>query len=321
MTKPKREGLNNSKTSDSGGKLIFGNATLCSQFLRDYSGLEIFKDIQPEDIEDVTDRYIPMFTEERDSDAVKKVRLKDKGELFVVALIEHKSSVDYNVVMQLMRYMVFIWEDYEKKMEAEHKGISKTKDFKYPPVIPIVYYEAKAEWTAVTDFKDRIFLNDVFEPFIPDFSYMLFKLMEHEQSELMNNRDEISLIMLINRLKSADEFRKLNISESYLEEVSNRAPEDVLNVLTKVISVMLRSINVPEDDLGRITDSIKERKMGRLFEDFEPFDYQAWRAEKVAELKKEAINDSITKLAEYNMSKDSSLTREDAIAQATAILA
>ncbi len=38
---------------------------------------------------------------------------------FVVTLIEHKSYVDYNVITQLLRYMVFIWEDYAKQKDAE----------------------------------------------------------------------------------------------------------------------------------------------------------------------------------------------------------
>ena len=50
-------------------------------------------------------------------------------ELDVIALIEHKSSVDYNVVMQ-------------------NKGVTKTKDFRYPPILPIVYYEDTAKWTS-----------------------------------------------------------------------------------------------------------------------------------------------------------------------------
>ena len=39
--------------ADVSSKQIFGNHTLCAQFLRDYSGLELFADVQPEDIEDV----------------------------------------------------------------------------------------------------------------------------------------------------------------------------------------------------------------------------------------------------------------------------
>lgn len=38
---------------------------------------------------------------------------KDSGSK-LSSLIEHKSYVDYNVVMQILRYMVYIWEDYLK---------------------------------------------------------------------------------------------------------------------------------------------------------------------------------------------------------------
>lgn len=124
--------LQSSKRRDSSAKLIFGDPILCSQFLRKYISIPLLKDVQPEDIEDVTERYVHMFTEERDSDVVKKVHMKDGEHTFyLVSLIEHKSNVDYNVVMQILRYMVFIWEDYEREMNRRHEGISRTKDFRY----------------------------------------------------------------------------------------------------------------------------------------------------------------------------------------------
>ncbi len=86
-----------------------------------------------------------MFTEERYADTVKRVKISENNTLFFIALIEHKTKVDYNVSMQLLRYMVYIWEDYEKEIERAHKGITKTRDFKYPPILPIVYYEGSGE--------------------------------------------------------------------------------------------------------------------------------------------------------------------------------
>ena len=99
-----KDQISNSKTEDSGAKLIFSNPTLCAQLLRDYSGIELLKNVQPEDITDVTERFIPMFTDERDADIVKQVRITGYGgsgrdEEIFIALIEHKSGVDYNVVI------------------------------------------------------------------------------------------------------------------------------------------------------------------------------------------------------------------------------
>ncbi len=68
----------NTKLRDNGGRMIFENATLCSQFLREYTGIELFKDIGPENVEDMTERFLPMFSEERDSDVVKKITIPEK---------------------------------------------------------------------------------------------------------------------------------------------------------------------------------------------------------------------------------------------------
>ena len=73
-----KDRIRNNKTEDSGAKLIFSNPTLCAQLLRDYSGIELLKNVQPEDITDVTERFIPMFTDERDADVVKQVRVADE---------------------------------------------------------------------------------------------------------------------------------------------------------------------------------------------------------------------------------------------------
>ena len=74
----------------------------------------------------------------------------------MVALIEHKSYVDYDVAMQLLRYMVCIW--YDRAKDRDHPQEHRNKEFRYPPVIPIVYYEGKQEWTAGLQLRDRILL-------------------------------------------------------------------------------------------------------------------------------------------------------------------
>ncbi|MCR5487777.1 MAG: Rpn family recombination-promoting nuclease/putative transposase [Lachnospiraceae bacterium] len=286
MTDAENRMMQNRKAADSGGKLIFGNPTLLAQLLRDYSGMEILKDVRPEDIEDVTTRYIPMFTEERDSDVVKKVRLPKQGELFLITLVEHKSYVEYNVVMQLLRYMVYIWEDYEKQKEKEQKGITRTKGFRYPPILPIVYYEGVESWNSCQTFAERIFCSDVFSKYIPDFRYMLVNIRGMDREAILSKDDELSLVMLLNRLKSSKEFRELKLPEGYLDEIARKAPEDVLEVITRVVSVLLRGLNVPEKELQEFTDQIRRRRMGKLFEGFEWYDVQATRKE-IQDLKDE----------------------------------
>ncbi len=239
--------------------------------------MDLLKDIQPEDIEDVTDRFIPMFTEERDADVVKQVHIPGGEDIFI-ALIEHKSDVDYNVIMQILRYMVYIWEDYEKRKEQEYKGITATKDFKYPPILPIVYFEGK-NWNAALKLSDRIALSDAFRMYIPDFKYHLIRLGKYNRNELIDKNDQLSFVMLINKIRSAKEFKqlKLELSDEYVEKLFEQSSDDVVDVISRVVAVVLRKQNLPENEIGDLVDKIKRREPMALFDNYKGFDVQEER--------------------------------------------
>ena len=268
--------LSNSTLKDSTGKLIFGDNILCSQFLRDYSGVSLFKDIRPEDLEDISGRYVPLYSEERESDTVKRVHLKsEKNPFFIVSLIEHKSYVDYNVAMQVFRYMFYIWEDYGREQEQLEKGITKRKDFKYPPVLPIVYYEGTRNWTASTQLRDRILFSDILGAFSPEFTYKLVQLRDYSNRELLEKKDAISLVMLLNKIQTPEDMKKFcELPEKVLNGILEGTPEHLIETITKVFRVLARRINVTEEKAEEAVSMIKEKKMGYLFENMEAWDVQ-----------------------------------------------
>lgn len=286
----------NTKVRDSSSKIIFGDPVLCCQFLKGYVNIPILKDVQPEDIEDVSERYVHMFVEERNSDVVKRVRLKENTTSFyVISLIEHKSLVEYNVVMQILRYMIYIWEDYEREQEREHPGISKTKDFKYPPVLPIIYYDGSMNWTASVELKERIFLSDILEEYLPNFKCILVQLKDYSNAELMEKKDELSIIMLISRLQKAADFETIGreVNAEYLNDITSKSPKYLLDIIAQIIEVLLLKVNVPYEEAEAFAGQVKERRMGELFANFEEYDVQATRRderEKTIEDIKKLIN-------------------------------
>ena len=164
--------------------------------------------------------------------------------------------------------MVYIWEDYEKEQDRLHEGISKTRDFRYPPILPIVYYEWKDKWTSAISFRERVFLNDVFEEFIPDYRYKLIKLESYSDDDLIGQNDEISFVMLIDRLKDNYEFHKLmsDLPEGYLDGISEMSTPDVLDIISRVVGAMLRRRNISEERIEDLTEGIRSRPMGQIFE-------------------------------------------------------
>ena len=68
--------VKNRELKDNGAKLIFDDPILCAQFLRGYVNIELLKNVEPEDIEDISERFLPMWQEGRDSDSVKMLGSK-----------------------------------------------------------------------------------------------------------------------------------------------------------------------------------------------------------------------------------------------------
>ena len=85
--------------------------------------------------------------------------------------------------------------------------------------------------------------------------------------------------MLINKLQDASEFKDLDLPEDYLKDLSANTPDEVLEIISKVITVMLRKLNLEENEILDFTDQVRERKMGELFENFRGYDVPAVRAE------------------------------------------
>ena len=91
--------------------------------------IDLLKDVKPEDIEDISERFLPLWQEGRDSDSVKKIHLNGQS-LYLIAIVEHQSKVHYDMSFRLLRYIVMILTDYEKEQEMLCPGITKTKKFK-----------------------------------------------------------------------------------------------------------------------------------------------------------------------------------------------
>lgn len=285
MCKENKTIIDNPQFRDSSSKLIFGDNILSCQFFRDYADMEILRNIQPEDIEDVSERYVPLYSTQRESDTVKKINISKylpvKNEnpldlpLYIVSLIEHKTKVEYNVAMQMLRYMIHIWEDYEKQMEKEHSGISNMKDFRYPPILPIVYYEGKRTWTAPMDLSDRILCKDLLGKYLPHFQYQMVRLHDYSNEDLLKKGDEISLTMLINKIANLEDMEAFaNLPDEQVNEILKDTPEYLLTIMERLARALFYNLSIPEDKTEEAVAKIKERKMARLFENV-TFNYQA----------------------------------------------
>ena len=179
---------------------------------------------------------------------------------------------------RLLRYMVYVWTDYAATQEKLKPGITKSKDFLYPPILPIIYYEGTGQWTSALHFKDRVFMSDIFEEFIPDYKYLVIPLNKYSQEDLIEKGDELSAIFILNKLKSSSDFKHLKeIPEDYWNHLTQNTPPHILKLMSSVFSAFLHTINVPAEEINDLTDHITRRQFNMMFDSFEAYDVQETR--------------------------------------------
>lgn len=228
---------------DVNSREIFKNDKLTSQFLKNYTNIPLFANIKPEDVKDVSKKYRAFLGVEYESDTVKKVCIRREDgsferEVYVISLIEHKSDIDYDVAMQLLRYMTVIWHDYKKMQNKKMEGSSRRKDFMYQVV----------------------------------------SVNEYTNEELSRKQDEMSLVMLINKIQTPEdynEFRK--VSAELIDSIYGNAPEKIKEIYRDILWSLLMKMNVPSADAEEMMGEIGGRGMGYLFENMEKMDIQAER--------------------------------------------
>lgn len=115
--------------------------------------------------------------------------------------------------------------------------------------------------------------------------------------QLVEKNDELSLLMLINRLQSSAEFRELDLPEDYFKNLSENSTDELLDIIAKVTATMLRHLNLPEKEVAEFTDQVKERKMAELFEHFKDVDIPAVRKKARKEGRAEGLAEGEARLA------------------------
>jgi len=226
--------------ADNSFKRIFEDHRLFVDFIRDFIKIDILDNIQPEDIEDISERFLPLFQESRDADTVKRINLKDETPLFIIAILEHESKVNYRSSFKMLQYICLVLDAWEKEADIKDLGSSQRKDFKYPPVLPIIFYDGRERWTAERNFLNRTHLSNVFEKYIPKFEYELVNLNNYNVEEIMSFGDALSLVLLIDKIRgNKGETLLRQLPEDYVKKLSLQIPESMVKLLSDVIEVLL----------------------------------------------------------------------------------
>lgn len=117
------------------------------------------------------------------ADVIYQCDYGDERKVLVSLLFEHKSYIPRYPHLQLLKYMLGIWESQVKNGED------------LQPIIPIIFYHGQTEWKYRT--MDTYFeggsIDPGLRPFLPNFTYWLTSLEAEDDQWIMENFPHLSL--------------------------------------------------------------------------------------------------------------------------------
>ncbi len=160
-------------------RALLSDSERAHDFLRDHLPSSIAVKLAEAPPEFIEGSFVDEVLAGSQSDLLMKVRLSSGGKAFIYVLAEHKSGPDPGLPLQLASYMIRIWK--------RHAGASAARLRSLPPIVPVVVYHGKADWTVARSLRDMIDADDPQLEFLPGLGYILRNLSAMEIHELSRN--------------------------------------------------------------------------------------------------------------------------------------
>lgn len=137
----------------------FGRLEIARNYLEEYLPGTVRRLLDLETLILQDGSFVDEALQTHQSDLLYQVRLHSGDPAFVYFLFEHKSYPEPKVGLQLLRYMVRVWERLEKEQQP------------LAPIVPLLIYHGEQPWRGSTTFSDLFVLPAELRPFTPDFRF------------------------------------------------------------------------------------------------------------------------------------------------------
>ena len=178
-------------------------------FLEHYLPTEVSAALDFTGLQPLRDSFVDEQLADHFSDLLFSVPTKAGETVQIAVLLEHKSYPEPQVALQLLRYMVRIWERAAADSEAQL------------PVLPVVFYHGRTKWNAETELQQLIVPPAWMKPFVPQFRYHLCDVGRLSDEQLQGART-LRAMLLTFKYIAREELRDRVIEiAALLEQISS----------------------------------------------------------------------------------------------------
>jgi predicted transposase/invertase (TIGR01784 family) len=178
-------------------KELFSKKEEVSEFIAKTFPKEIVEKIDLQSLELDKTEYVDSKLRTNYSDIVYNSKYGKHTNIKISLLFEHKSYPETFPHLQLLGYMLKIWETQIKQKQS------------ITPIIPIIFYHGKQKWVKQTfdTYFDEI--DETLHNFIPKFEYQLVDTFEYSDDEIIKLFSNLQLQMGLLILKNIYNEQKI----------------------------------------------------------------------------------------------------------------
>lgn len=244
-------------------KSILKNKTEFSVFINQF--LKPKELLGKENLHKYTNSYITPKYSSKEADIVYKIKNKN-----IYFLVEHQSTVDYNMPYRMLNYCVDILQEWSR--DKKYK-----KNLIYPIVVPIVIYTGIEKWTIPTNFKDKQIRYTTFGKYKINLEYNLIDVNKYSKEELLAKKTIFAYMMLLEKSKD-----KKNIVENIRLIIKNETNKERLNEIIDIAVYLLgdfieTNTNERELLLKEINNKVGDNKMEALVARIKAQEEKNWK--------------------------------------------
>ena len=227
-----------SKPHDEFFKATFGRLDIAYDYLVQFLPEAVIRELDLKGLERVNGSFVDPNLSEHHSDVVFKCPLAQDADIFVwiTFILEHKSRVEQRPHLQLLRYMLGVWDQQLKTENNERLSL----------LIPIVVYHGEQKWHQrdLAEYFD-VAVPESLLPYLPRFNYLLTNVQDLSPEQI----NELNKGLLINTLFMLKYIWDTNFildhSELFVANLSSSRSH--INFVTSLLVYLFKSSEISSE--------------------------------------------------------------------------
>nr|VFK61618.1 MAG: conserved hypothetical protein (putative transposase or invertase) [Candidatus Kentron sp. UNK]VFK70450.1 MAG: conserved hypothetical protein (putative transposase or invertase) [Candidatus Kentron sp. UNK] len=200
----------------------------------------------------VPDSFVDEALREHLSDRLFEVETIGGKTAFLYVLVEHKSTPDSKIGWQLLRYLLEILKQWEKKNPNWRQ---------LPAVVPFVFYHGAEEWKIPNEFLHLVNFEESWRPYLLDFRFPVLDLGAIPNLEL--SKDCRLRARLLAMKYATRKTEQMAVKGSLIEALRN-APKDLYPIIRYLIAVYRYN----EQTLREIIQEVRPKEESKMMSQF-----------------------------------------------------